>query len=83
MFKKVNKGYPGNLTWESWNEILDKMLWSFEQIILSSNGTDVESDLFKEYKYNDKILIELVDKNNEKIDEGLKLFGEYYRSLWW
>lgn len=29
-FKKVNNGYPANLTEEEWDTILDKMIFSFE-----------------------------------------------------
>lgn len=31
-FKEENIGYPSGLTEESWNEILDNMIWSFSQI---------------------------------------------------
>lgn len=35
LFKKLNNGYPGiegMETEEKWDEALDKMIWSFEQV---------------------------------------------------
>jgi len=93
---------------KQWNIVLDKMIWSFEQII---NDND---DMFHYGKYRDfktrKInktmvnpitgkteeLYELVDPTpsshyfdadgytmyHNRIQEGLELFGKYYRSLW-
>lgn len=50
---------------QKWDEILDKMIWSFKQIV----EDDEEShDNYKEY--------------NERIQEGIELFGKYYRTLW-
>lgn len=93
---------------KEWEEILDKMIWSFQQLIIDDYSTKyhhgdpkfdfVESEqpfpnpisgkLEKTYK--------MVDKNpnshwydaeghalhEERIQEGLELFGKYYRALW-
>lgn len=29
-FKKINRGFPMNLTWKKWNKIIDKMIIGFE-----------------------------------------------------
>lgn len=29
-FKELNNGYPGDITWEEWNEILDDMIYAME-----------------------------------------------------
>jgi hypothetical protein len=91
-----------------WEEVLDKMIWSFQQLALEdyeeqySHGTPeydwVPSD--KQYVNPDNGQLEdtftMVDKNptehwldieglrkhEERIQEGLELFGKYYRQLW-
>lgn len=56
-----------------WEWILNEMIWTFENIADNSwemkfyeNGFDSEG--YKEY--------------NDRINNGLRLFGKYYRSLW-
>lgn len=61
-FKESNAGYPGSMTEQEWDEILDKMILSFKMIL------DEEDDWKMEI--------------NETIQEGLDLFGKWYRSLW-
>jgi len=56
--------HPSDLTSEQWSEILNKMIYSFEQL---------SSDEIWEFKDDDTIT---------RIDDGLKLFAEYFRSLW-
>ena len=91
-----------------WDEVLDKMIWSFQQL--------AEGDYDKKYhhgtpeydwKKTDKLYpnpqtgvmeptYQMIDKNpnehwydfvghklhEDRIQEGLELFGKYYRSLW-
>lgn len=91
-----------------WNDILDKMIWSFQQ--LSEDNYDsmyhhgnADYDWVKTDKLYPNITTgkmeptyQMVDKNpndhwydfvghqlhEERIQEGLELFGKYYRSLW-
>lgn len=52
-------GFPmGFESIDDWEKVIDKMIFSFTQII--------EDDL----------------QNDEKIEEGLLLFGKYFRALW-
>lgn len=99
-------------SWEKacgrWDEILDKMIWSFEQ--LTKNDYDqlyhhgkaeydfVEADKLYPNPISGKMekTYQMVDKNpdehwydsdghrlhEERIQEGLELFGRYYRNLW-
>lgn len=71
-----------------WEEVLDKMLWSFEQIkndyaseeeFFSINEDADEKDIKNRYDIDGDGLNDYY----EKIDEGLALFGRYYRDLWW
>ena len=57
---------------KEWNAILDKMIWSFEQLI-------AEPDM--EY-VTDPLGIEKMAKHQKKVSEGLILFGTHYRNLW-
>lgn len=62
-------GYPATLnTMEEWYEVLDKMIWSFEQ---SQNLYDITLDSKVDYK-----------ATMDKIQEGFDLFGKYYMGLW-
>ena len=97
-----------DISCERWNDILDKMIWSFQQL--------VEDDYEEKYRHGksefdwvktDKTFpnpisgkvedtYQMVDKNpeehwtdyegmrkhEERIQEGLDLFGKYFRNLW-
>ena len=93
---------------ERWDEILNKMIWSFEQILkddydsLYHHGKPkydwVETDKQYPNPISGKMepTYRMVDKNpdehwydveghklhEERIQEGLDLFGKYYRALW-
>jgi hypothetical protein len=53
-----------------WNEILDKMIWSFQQLAF-----DRENNIFK-LDADARVLYD------DRIQEGLDLFSKYYRALW-
>jgi hypothetical protein len=54
---------------QTWNEIMDKMIWSFQQLTINyKNGFNVTSEARPLY--------------DERIQEGLTLFGTYYLALW-
>jgi len=72
---------------DKWDEILDKMIFSFESI-LDENS---DSKYFKEIPDSEKHPIlghklevdyEGLKNHQEKVQEGLNLFGKYYQSLW-
>ena len=93
---------------ERWDETLDKMIWSFEQLLKGEYDNqyhhgDAEYDWVKSDKsYPNPITgkveetYQMVDRNpdehwydsvghikhEERIQEGLELFGKYYRNLW-
>jgi hypothetical protein len=94
-------GDGDNDAWEEghkqWQEVLDKMIWSFEQINtdwesqFESGTTDfyfeknTDTDYIKmkhgpnnTYKFDTEGAI----KYQERIQEGLELFGKYYQDLW-
>ena len=69
--------------------ILDEMIWTFEQLSMDDHEgkfydhteSRKEKDLNKSVS---KIKVDRVGlrKHNERIDNGLRLFGKYYRALW-
>jgi hypothetical protein len=91
-----------------WEEILDKMIWSFQQIALEDYENKyhhghaeydwVETGEFFHNPITNKSeeTYKMIDKNpsehwydhdghklhEERIQEGLELFGKYYRALW-
>ncbi|MFQ7494807.1 hypothetical protein [Faecalibacillus intestinalis] len=79
LFKKLNNGYPGREgmeTEEKWDEALDKMIWSFEQI---ANDYEIYMSInFKDSDWRDKC-----KDLNDKIQEGLMLFAKWFQYLGW
>ena len=65
-FREYHRGYPMSMTAESWNAVLDKMIFAFEY----------HCDEERKYGRN-------APGEYEKVEEGLKLFAEYYGNLWW
>jgi hypothetical protein len=69
--------------------ILDEMIWTFEQLSMDDheskfydhNESRKEKDLNKSIR---KLKVDRIGlrKHNERIDNGLRLFGKYYRTLW-
>jgi len=87
------------LAWDighyQWQEILDKMIWSFEQIVaddwenqyweeepeldMNSSIEDIKPVRWKKTGKCDWIGMK---KHQDRIQEGLELFGKYYTGLW-
>jgi hypothetical protein len=91
-----------------WDETLDKMIWSFEQLAYKDYDSQYHhGDAAFDWVKTDKTYPnpvtgkveatwKMIDKNpdehwydhvghqkhEEKIQEGLELFGKFYRSLW-
>jgi len=107
-FYKENQDELFNKRIKEWDTVLDKMIWSFQQLADSDYDSKyhhgeakfdwVESDKTYPNPVTGKIepTYQMVDKNpnehwydhvghmkhEERIQEGLDLFGKYYRSLW-
>ena len=65
-----------NIADKLWDEYLNKMIWSFEQII---NDSSPSVDWCKEYG---KDLIAETQSWNDQVQEGLDLFARHFRNLW-
>lgn len=95
--------YPegDNLSWEighaQWGEILDKMIWSFEQLETDWEhqfhsgvhdilwepvpGTDL-TEMKRGPNDTHKFDFKGYEAHLERIRDGLRLFGEHYMDLW-
>ncbi len=73
--------------------ILDEMIWTFEQLsdwdndkqfythMTKSEGWENGKDIDKSIR-DIKVDYKGLKAHNDRIDNGLRLFGRYYRSLW-
>jgi hypothetical protein len=84
--KATQHGHPADMTEQEWDEILDEMIWAFEQ----KCRDDWESDY---YEYEDdnteRFGLKLVwedragaKAHQERMSNGFRLFGKYYENLW-
>ena len=66
-YRELMNGFPAELTMEKWTEIVDELIWFFEQVDdgLCSKGLENSVEYYK------------------RIEEAQKLFGKYFVSLWW
>lgn len=102
-FYKESADYAFERGIERWNEVLEKMIWSFEQLA-TENYEEVYHHGDTSYSWVGESTVtaagqtvyRMVDNNptknwydqeghkihDERIQEGLELFGKYYRSLW-
>jgi len=91
---------------DQWDEILNKMIWSFQQIVDDSYDSKYHHghmklgwkpiEITNPTTGNVEKAYEMVDENpgehwydhigrnlhEDRIQEGLELFGKYYRNLW-
>lgn len=72
-FKEVSPGYPypGDMSQEKWDVVLDEMIFAFDWSLHNEND-----------KY-DNLSKEDGDKNWKRYEEGMKLFAKWFRHLWW
>ncbi len=107
-FYKESSNDAFNEKVKQWDEVFDKMIWSFQQLVMDDYDAlyhhgKANYDFVKTDKtYPNPVTgvheptYQLVDKNpedhwydhvghqlhEERIQEGLELFGKYYRALW-
>ena len=71
--KATQHGHPANLTEKGWDDILDEMIWAFEQ--------KCRDDWMRDYDYN-KWDSDGATAHQKRMTNGFKLFGKYYENLW-
>jgi hypothetical protein len=80
-----------NTFFERFDYILNEMIWTFEQLCMDDHEApfythmtktiDWDKDINKSIR-NIKVDHKGLKAHNARIDNGLRLFGKYYRSLW-
>jgi hypothetical protein len=79
---------------KKWDEVMDQMIWSFEQILDEDNDAQFFTDdpdapvdqtfksILRENYVPQRYDAQAHQKHNKKIQKGLELFGKHFRSLW-
>lgn len=95
-FRKNTCSYPYGFTFEEWKDILNKMILAFE-LILDTSEPDfgdlkyytekTDNGHWKMIKdpnstFDTKVYRKWHKDRQEIIEEGLKLFAEYFQDLW-
>lgn len=72
-------GYTDDSVHDRWEWVLDEMIWAFEQLVdidseekFYSHITDAKFDVDQD----------ALDAHRDRIQQGLVLFGKYFRGLW-
>ena len=93
-FKNLDRtSYPSDISPETWEEYLDKMLFSFKEISTNYKNDPLEiyvkdknlSDIFTEdFSSDDERTLVMSESKKyfDKIKEGLNLFSKYFNDLW-
>ena len=71
---KKNEWDTDDFFFQRWDFILSEMIWAFEQIHPDNDWED-------QY-FTPTFNMEGHDKHNQRIENGLRLFGKYFRALW-
>lgn len=73
--KEIQHGFPCEFkTIEEWNDILDKIIWSFEEHLKYYRDSDTSGTCFTDTIETEEL--------NRKVQEGFELFGKHLRNLW-
>lgn len=83
--KKLKDGHPANMREEEWDEILDKIIWSLEETVNETEYNRIlDTHMSKDASLTsiEKYLIE-TEENMDRVQDGFRLLGEHYTSLWW
>ena len=93
-FKNLDRtSYPSDISPETWEEYLDKMLFSFKEIStnykndpleLYIKGKDLSDTLTDDFSSDTERTLVMSESKKyfDKIKEGLNLFSKYFNDLW-
>lgn len=92
---KENEWDTDDFWQKRWEWVMDELIWTFEQLANENDGEDkfyveetiVDEDVSKENDFllrmgNIRIDEDGLRDHHKRIDNGLRLFGKYYRGLW-
>ena len=72
--RKMGFGHPACYEHKQWWGMVDRMIWSMEQIAKGDGGSFI---------HQDGLTDEEVTAYYNRLQEGLTLFGRNFRGLWW
>lgn len=72
-------GYPGTITEEEWDNILDEMIYHLRYMDEETVTEELEKDVPDDWTASAKTVYEIMDKHK---NEFFKLFSEYFYNLW-
>jgi hypothetical protein len=73
--EETDYGHSDTKAQDRYNWVMDELIWTFEQL---KNDNDYDLFYSDEKGWNR----EAMDAHHERIKNGLRLFGKYYRALW-
>lgn len=88
------KGEVDEFFFKRWDYVLNEMIWAFNQIVDDRSedqfyiykedfGNELTADNHEEFfMKNFDVDLDGLKQFNKRIDNGLRLFGKYYRALW-
>ena len=80
--REIESGFPGCYDHEQWWGMVDRMIWSMNEIV-EHDGRYPEEE---PPNFSEEGMIESDRKRriyDQKLQEGLVLFGRNFRGLWW
>jgi len=86
--QQTKHGHPYGLTEQEWDDILDEMIWAFEQKCRDHWQDDFYGDYIEDPKNGSMAgSFEWIDHDGMKahqtrMSNGFRLFGKYYENLW-
>ena len=86
--KATTHGYPSTTTEQEWDQILDEMIWAFEQKCRDHWEDDYYGDYDEDQKNGSMVgSFKWIDHeglktHQERMSNGFRLFGKYYENLW-
>jgi len=86
--KATTHGYPSTTTEQEWDQILDEMIWAFEQKCRDNWEDDYLGDYVEDQKNGSMVgSFKWIDHeglktHQERMSNGFRLFGKYYENLW-
>jgi hypothetical protein len=77
--RNCHYGYPGNISEEEWDTILDEMIYHLHYMDEETVTEALEKDVPDDWVASSKTAYEIMDKHKR---EFFKLFSEYFYDLW-
>ena len=77
--RNCHYGYPGTLTEQEWDNILDEMIYHLRYMDEETVTEELEKDVPEDWIVNNKTVYEIMDKHK---NEFFKLFSEYFYNMW-